>query len=318
MKMRLNSLLPIIAVLCITIIPLPTNAFHPLITDDTGTQGKGNVEIEMAHQYDYDRYKAWDRSVPKASIPDVAGLTALEELFWPVWGKVHVREFMNQVSMTMAYGIVDPLDIIIGVPYIHSRAKEFRTFYLPDSGYQFLSQSLSSTSSGMGDPLVEFKWNFFQYKGLSLAIKPGITIPIGNEDEGLGAGQFAPYGYFIATFELERFVTHLNLGYIRNQNNQNERKDLWHASLAMEFIILKDLLKFVANMGLERNPSRRSNIQDAFILGGVVLSPSENCDLDLGFKYSIAPKGVESSGADYSVLAGLTARFVTPAAEEKK
>ncbi len=82
---------------------------------------------------------------------------------------------------------------------------------------------------------MEFKWNFFDYNGLTLALKPGTTLPIGNEDEGFGTGRISPYLYFILTHETEYVLTHLNLGYVRNQNNRNEREDLWHASLAFEF-----------------------------------------------------------------------------------
>ena len=31
---------------------IPASAFHPLITDDTGTQGKTNIELEFAYQYE--------------------------------------------------------------------------------------------------------------------------------------------------------------------------------------------------------------------------------------------------------------------------
>ena len=174
----------------------------------------------------------------------------------------------------------------------------------------------TGTDSGIGDPLIEFKWQFFQYKGLTIAIKPGTTLPLGNEDEGFGTGRVSPFLYLILTHETEYVITHINLGYIRNQNNQDDREDLWHVTLALEFVLLKNWLRFVVNTGLEHNPDKCSNIQDAFILGGFVFSPSEYCDLDIGFKYGVAPRGIESPGADYSILGGFTVRFGTGGLQE--
>jgi hypothetical protein len=38
----------------ILLIASPSWAAHPLITDDTGTQGKGKFQLELNGQYDWD------------------------------------------------------------------------------------------------------------------------------------------------------------------------------------------------------------------------------------------------------------------------
>lgn len=271
----------------------PASAFHPLITDDTGTQGKGNTELEFSYQYEDDRYRWFDRS-PQSVIDGT-------------WGKVYTKDSNNSAGFTASYGIIDPLDIVIGVSYDHSRSREGRMFYNP--GLQGLYSPSVSTDNGIGDPVVELKWQFFAKNGLSLAVKPGATLPLGNEDAGFGAGRFRPYLYAIMSYESDYFCMHLNLGYIRNENNQNERQDLWHGSLAFEVMLVKDYLKFVVNTGLERNSDKRSRLQDVFVLGGFVISPTDICDFDVGFKYNIETNGSESPGADYTVLAGFTVRF---------
>ncbi len=48
-----------------------------------------------------------------------------------------------------------------------------------------------------------------------------------------------------------------------------ERKDIWHASLALEAQITKDL-KAVGNIGVARNPDKSSRTAPAFILGGLI------------------------------------------------
>ncbi len=287
--------------------PLPAFAFHPLITDDTGTQGKHNLELELAYQFDRDSSRGFDRTVN----------SILEGL----WGSVTTREDAHELAATISYGLIDPLDLVIGVPYGHSRARESRVFYNPDlppAGIQGLLYKSTSVDTGIADPLVELKWRFFERDGLTLAVKPGATLPLGNEEAGFGTGCVSPFLYLILGYEKEWFLLHLNLGYIRNQNKVNDREDLWHGSLAFEFVLVKDLLRFVVNTGLERNPSARSNFHDVFVLGGLVVSPSEFCDLDLGFRYSIETKGAESPGADYSVLGGFTVRFDGGAKKEEK
>lgn len=96
---------------------------------------------------------------------------------------------------------------------------------------------------------------------------------------------------------------HLNLGYKRNENKINETKDLWHASLAGEVEVIKNL-KAVANIGVERNPEEESTTHPAFILGGFIYSFMEQLDVDLGIK-----AGLNKAEKDYILLVGLTYRF---------
>ncbi|MBN2159918.1 MAG: transporter [Spirochaetes bacterium] len=290
--------LPAAAAAIILFIGLPVMAFHPLITDDTGTQGKHNIEFELAYQFDRDISRSFDRTV--------------ESILEGMWGAATTRGDAHELAAAISYGLIDPLDLVIGVPYGHSRARESRIFYnppLPAAGIQGLLYKSIAVDSGIGDPLIELKWQFFVHSGLSLALKPGTTLPLGNEDAGFGSGCVSPFLYFILSYEREWFLLHLNLGYIRNQNKVNDREDLWNGSLAAEFVLVPDVLRFVVNAGLERNPDKRSNFHDVFVLGGFVVSPSEFCDLDIGFRYGIESPGTESPAADYSVLAGFTVRY---------
>ena len=75
--------------------------------------------------------------------------------------------------------------------------------------------------------------------GLSFAIKPGITLPNGNEDKGLGNGKLSSGAVFITTKEIKPLAFHLNLGYTRNgyklqADKAANRNDIWHTSLAAE------------------------------------------------------------------------------------
>ena len=237
-------------------------AAHPLITDDTGTQGKGKFQIEINSEFTYDKEI------------DLGGTR---------------REAGGEVAAIVSYGIIDTVDVVLGVPYQWTKVKE--------EGVTI------SDEDGISDISLEGKWRFYDKDGLSFAVKPGITFPTGNEERGLGAGR-ATYGiFFITTIEVEPLAFHLNLGYTRNENKVDERKDIWHVSLAAEAQIVKDL-KAVGNIGVERNPDKSSSTAPAFVLGGFIYSISENLDIDLGLKV-----GLNKPETDYSILAGVALRF---------
>lgn len=200
-----------------------------------------------------------------------------------------VKENVTDLGIALTYGVMDNLDFIIALPYQRIKIKA--------EGETFIENGISDIS-------LELKWLFYESKDfVSLALKPVITLPTGDEDKGLGNGR-ATYGlYFIASKEIEPLSLHLNLGYIRNENKFNDRKDIWHISLASELEVMKEL-KLVANIGMERNTDRESNTDPAFILGGLIYSISKNIDIDFGVK-----AGLNKAEVDYAVLAGLIYKF---------
>lgn len=239
---------------------------HPLITDDTGTQGRDKFQFEFIGEYGYD---------------DEDG--------------TRTKSFLMPTVPVITYGMTDTLDIVLGVSYEYVKAED--------------SEGTSKVD-GITDTSVEFKWRFYESRGLSLALKPGVTLPTGDGEKGLGAGKMT-YGLFlIATLAgddkaafLKGAAVHVNLGYRRNENSAGERKDMWHASLAGEVEIAAGL-RAVANIGMERNPDRASDTPPAFLLGGIIYSVTENLDIDLGIK-----GGLTRPATDYSVLTGITWRI---------
>jgi hypothetical protein len=55
------------------------------------------------------------------------------------------------------------------------------------------------------------------------------------------------------------------VGYIRKENKVGERLDLWHASVAAELEVIKNL-KLLANIGVERSPEKGSDNHPSFAL----------------------------------------------------
>ncbi|MCE5210159.1 MAG: transporter [Deltaproteobacteria bacterium] len=244
------------------LVACPSWAAHPLITDDTGTQGKGKFQMELNGQYD------WDDE-------DNEG--------------VSVEAYGWEAAATLSYGIAENVDLVLSMPYLWGKAEE--------------NDVKVYDENGIGDLVLETKMRIIEKNGFSLALKPGIIFPTGDDEKGLGVGQISGQIFLIASQELGSWAFHTNLGYIRNENDADEHKDIWHASLAGTFEIIKDLT-LVANIGIERNPDDAVKDDPAFLIGGIIYSITENLDVDLGVKF-----GLTEPETDISALAGVAFRF---------
>jgi hypothetical protein len=198
------------------------------------------------------------------------------------------KEVQIETATILTYGLLDPIDLVLTVPHLFIKTRE--------SGEKQRDQ-------GMSDIGFEVKWRFYEKEGLGLAIKPGMTLPTGNEKKGLGTGRVTCSFHFIATKEFHPLEFHANLGYIRNENKIDERKDIWHASLAVKAEVVKDL-EVVGNIGAERNRDKTSGTSPAFLLGGIIYTIYKNLNLDLGVK-----TGFNKPETDITFLAGLTYKF---------
>jgi hypothetical protein len=232
-------------------------AAHPLITDDTGTQGKGRFQFELNGAYGHNR--------DEGEITQAA-----------------------QLATTFTYGLSETLDIIVSLPWQRTRYED---------------ATKVTKRAGTSDATVEAKWRFFEKEGLSLALKPGFTLPTGNEEKTLGSGKATCHLFFIASNEHKPWTSHVNLGYVRNENTVNEKNNLWHASLAATFDLTENF-KIVGNIGVERDTGRDLNIPNAFLLGGFIHAVSKNIDIDIGIK-----AGLTRPEADYTILTGITWRL---------
>lgn len=239
-------------------------AGHPLITDDAGTQGKGKFQFEFNGEYSRDKEDG-----------------------------IKVKSFTFPTIPVLSYGIADTIDIVFGLPYTVVTTEEAGT---------------ETRQSGLSDASIEMKARFYEKEGLSLAVKPRISLPTGDENKGLGNGKTSFSAFLIATKEAAPWAFHFNLGYIRNEyklrvDDDEQRKDIWHVSIASQLEVVKDL-SAVANAGMERNSDKTSNTHPAFVLGGFIYSLNKSVDIDAGVK-----AGLNRAEADYTLLAGLTCRY---------
>jgi len=249
------------------IFSIASYAAHPLITDDTGTQGKGKFLFEFSGQASYDR----------------------ERLVDDTGASVTTKNRESEIKASVTYGLIENIDVIFGVPYQWKKEK--------------VNDAVSSDVNGIADLSLEVKWRFYEIDGLSFALKPGLTIPAGDRDKELGTGRVTGTVYFIATKDMNPLAFHFNLGYKRNENQLEQREDIWHASIAGEYKVIQNL-KLVSDIGAERNPDPSSNNNPTFILGGFIYSVKENLDIDFGVKI-----GLNHTEQDVVYLGGIAIRF---------
>jgi hypothetical protein len=239
-------------------------AAHPLITDDAGTQSRGKTQLEFIGEYGTDKEEgATEKGFEAPTVP------------------------------FLSYGMSDTMDLVFGLPYAAVKVEDAGT---------------TTAVRGATDMSIEIKARFYEKDGLSFAVKPGVSLPTGDEKNGLGNGKPSYGAFLITTKEAGPWAFHFNVGYVRNEyklqaDEDANRKDIWHVSLASQVEVVKDL-SVVANIGAERNPDRNSNTDPAFILGGVIYAVSEGLDVDLGVK-----AGLNKTETDSTVLAGITWRL---------
>jgi hypothetical protein len=227
---------------------VPALAEHPMITDDTGTQGKGKFLLELNTGFSIEKIEA------------NGGMVG-----------------------ALTWGIADNVDLGVAPPFQWAPAK------------------------GIGDITAEVKWRIFEAEqsGLSLALKPGFSIPTGDEKKGLGNGAFSGGVMVIVTKEAKQGDLHCNVGYTRNAYGMKSdadlsRLDIWHASAAAEIHIMEKL-RSVVDIGIDTNPDKTSNTHPVYLIGGLIYSVTDDFDLDVGVK-----GGLNHVITDTMFLAGLT------------
>ena len=250
-------------------------AAHPYITDDTGTQGAGNWQLELMAER--------DRNARTADTGD---------------GAVRQVRTVTLLNPVLTYGVLDELDVAFGASHLRQRTTEDGT--------------VTQTLEGAGDATLELKWRFYEKNGTSLAFKPGLVLPAGDEERGLGSGKLSWGANFILTHEAKPWVFLANLAYARARfklpaDAEANREDLWRISAGVAYY-LRDNVRLVGEAGARTNgakddpflPGRTGN----FAMLGVIYSPSDDVDLDVGVR-----KRLNRAEFDTAILVGATFRW---------
>ncbi|MFN3751086.1 MAG: transporter [Thiobacillus sp.] len=235
----------------------PVHAAHPLLTEDTGTQGTGRTQLEITHDHSTTR-------------------------------NAGTRTRAQSLNVVLSYGLTDTLDLIAGLPY--ERITERGATHTRVKGY--------------ADMEIAAKWRFYEEGPLSIALRPGLGLPTGNEDRGLGSGHSAPSLFAVMTHATDPWALHLHLGYTRNfHNGPGQRNHIYHASVAAEYSV-SESLRLVADASTESNPGLAGHPNVGSLVLGLVYSVTPDFDIDLGYRH-----GLTEPAADHTWLAGLVLRF---------
>lgn len=195
----------------------------------------------------------------------------------------------SELAASLSYGVTEDVDLVLGIPYQDYAVKE--------------DGAMVAEERGPSDVAVEVKWRFLEKDGFALAVKPGVSLPTGDEKKGLGTGKTGYSAFLIASRELEPMTFLVNLGYIRNENTADEQAGLWHISAAALYRAT-DRLTIAANIGQETNTDTNADKDPVFALTGVIYAVSESFEVDLGVK-----AGLNDAETDMTYLAGIALRF---------
>ncbi len=250
-------------------------AAHPFITDDTGTQGTGNWQLELQAER-----STLDRTTDAGA------------------GPVDQKRKITVFTPVLTYGLLENLDLALGLNHVRQRVTE--------------NGAVVEDSSGTADSTVDIKWRFYESGALSLALKPSILLPTGDENRGLGTGKASWGVNFIATYEAKPWAFNGNIAYsdVRyklQQDTDDNRADLWRISAGAAWSV-RDDLRLVGEAGVRTNSSRNDpylpGSTGRFAMLGFIYSPTDKIDFDFGLR-----KRMNDAEVDTVILLGATFRW---------
>jgi hypothetical protein len=265
-----TALLVVTILLCST----PLFAARPLITDNPFTQGKGNAQIEIGVELLRER-----------QLIDNTPFT----FKWTT----------STASMVINYGLSRDIDLIADIPF---------TWYT----YKFNRNLIYQEASAISDIDVQLKWRIYNQEGSrwSIALKPGITLPSGNENKNLGTGKVCESLSIIAGHTCKNYMTYVNLGYTHNAYRlpavaATSNSNIWMASMATEFNLIGNLW-LSGDIGIETSQIKNAVSNSSYILGSTTFVLDNRTDMNFGIK-----KPLNKSDLDASItyLGGVTLYF---------
>lgn len=205
-------------------------ALPPFITDDADTQGDGHWQLELIGEHVHHK-----RSVDS----DGASVTQLRQI--TAGGAVLTRGFGER------------LDLAVTLTGLATSTEENGT--------------VQSKASGLGDTVLEAKWRFYDDDATSLAVKTSLSLPTGDENQGLGTGKTSGAVNLILTHEAGRWTWMANAAFIllrykREEDQQSSHSHLRRFSGGVTFEV-EEGWRLAGELGYRTNSSK----DDPFLPG---------------------------------------------------
>lgn len=187
------------------------------------------------------------------------------------------RQRTEVFGSTLSYGATENVDFILSLPWYRDG---------PD---------------GLGDVALDVKWRFYRQGALRFALKPGITLPTGNDREGRGAGRIGWGSLVIMSWIPGALGVHAHAGYLRNENKLGERESLRHLATAATYRI--GAVTVVGELSRTTNQVPGERVA-RYSTAGAIWSLTRDFDLDIGWR-----QGHGGATLDEALLLGATVRW---------
>lgn len=192
--------------------------------------------------------------------------------------------YSTGAAAKLGYGFWDGLDLAVTVPW---------------HGWN----SRGIAESGLGDALIEAKFKVKDKSEWTLALRPGFSLPAGDEAKSLGAGEGGVWLDGIAGKAAGAWQFYLNAGYLHNRNSIDEEKNILRASAAALLRVHPKVLA-TAELAAATGKDKASSSNPVTSVFGLVWSPYPTLDLDAGLKL-----GLTRAAENFGLAAGATLRI---------
>ena len=250
-------------------LSLPSHAYFPFVTDDTGTQGEGGNQLELNYVFTKERG---------------VGVAADGTYFPGDYGT------SNAFPITYTRGLTDDLDVFVGIVRQTS----------PTNGWMNSAIGLKWRFAGNA----EEGWSFAIKPALLTPVSRSMEASgLGNGKTNGTVSLIS--SYLQPTYEVHlnaRYTSNFSYSGAEEQQAQN----LWGVSVAPVWV-LNQQWKLGLDAGLDTNPNATS-AQVAYAQIGAVYAPIKNVQLGLGVIGSRA-LGSPSREYNWSIISGVTWQF---------
>jgi hypothetical protein len=194
------------------------------------------------------------------------------------------RTYATSATAEFAYGFMENIDLMISAVW---------------KGWS----SRGISQSGLGDVALEAKFEAGRAGDWTVAMKPGFSLPEGDESKGLGAGKGGVWFYTLAGREAGPWGLYLNGGYLYNRNKLGEEKNILKGSGMVMLKVLPEF-KAVVDLSGETNRTKGAVSHPFYSAFGIIWSPSAYLDMSAGLRL-----GVTRLADDSTLLGSLTFRI---------
>lgn len=251
-------------------LTMPAAAYQPLVTDDTGTQGLGGNQIELA--------------------------TTRQRQTTP--GTVE-QTLTRTMPVVFTRGFAETLDLYLG-------ATSQRIATTDEVADTTREKGWGNVAIGAKWRFFEDEKSGFS---LGVKPEVQLPVSDDKEARGLGNGKASWSALLIASRITNFGELHFNLtasqpGYALASSRNANRPRQWRTSIAPVWKVGENL-KLALDLGIMTNPDRTQRTRKGYALLGAVYSPSEDIDLALGFSRENHDGAVRTLQGQ----AGLTWRF---------